>query len=106
MDIKRTAGSFAVLGAALFFCSGTPLAKILLAGLSRRLMAALSYLSELGRLLLRHLQKTGSPLEEKERVLHFCNGHATRLITFFKAIKSGSMPEHSDQSLSSEEYSF
>jgi hypothetical protein len=42
MDIKRTAGSFAVLGAALFFCSGTPLAKILLAGLSLRLMAALS----------------------------------------------------------------
>ena len=27
------------------------------------------------------------------------------MITFFKAIKSGSMPEHSDQSLSSEEYS-
>src|SRR5713226_4469240 len=105
MDIKGTAGSFAAVGAALFFGSGTPLtplAKILLAGVSRWLMAALSYLSELGRVLLWHLQKTCSPLEEKERVLHFCNGHATRLITFFKAIKSGSMSEHSDQSLSSE----
>jgi hypothetical protein len=30
MDIKRAAGSFAALGAALFFCGGTPLAKILL----------------------------------------------------------------------------
>jgi hypothetical protein len=50
MDIKRTAGFFAALGAALFFRSGTPLAKILLADVSRWLMAALSYLSELGRL--------------------------------------------------------
>lgn len=41
----------------------------------RWLMAALSYLSELGCLLLWRLQKTCSPLEEKERVLHFCNGH-------------------------------
>jgi hypothetical protein len=39
MDIKRTAGSFAALGAALFFCSGTPLAKTLLADVSRWLMA-------------------------------------------------------------------
>ena len=104
MDIKRTAGSFAARCGTVFG-SGTPLAKILLAGVSRWLMAALSDLSELGRLLLWHLQKTRSPLEEKERVLHFCNGHATRSITFLKAIKSGSMPEHSDQSLSSEEYS-
>ena len=88
MDIKRKAGSFATLGAALFFGSGTPLAKILLAGVGRCLMAAHSYLSELGRLLLWHLQKTCSPLEKKKCVLHFCNGHATRLITFFQAIKS------------------
>jgi DUF1016 N-terminal domain len=105
MDIKRTAGSFATLGAALFFGSGTPLAKILLAGVSRWLMAALSYLSELGRLLLWHLQKTCSPLEKKKCVLHFCDGHATRLITFFQVIKSGLMLKHSGQSLSSEEYS-
>jgi hypothetical protein len=52
MDIKRTAGSFVALGAALFFGSETPLAKILLAGVSPWLMAALSYLNELGRLLL------------------------------------------------------
>ena len=32
------------------------------------------------------------------------NGHVTRSISFFKAVKSGSMPEHNDQSLSSEEY--
>ena len=44
-------------------------------------------------------------LKEKKRVLHFCNGHATKSISFLKAVKSGSMPEHSDQSLSSEEYS-
>ncbi|HET9099278.1 MAG TPA: hypothetical protein VFN62_02725 [Acidobacteriaceae bacterium] len=34
MDIKRTAGSYAALGAALFFGSGTPPAKILLADVS------------------------------------------------------------------------
>jgi hypothetical protein len=43
-------------------------------------------------------------LKEKKRVFHFCNGHATRSITLLKAVKSSSMPEHSDQSLSSEEY--
>ncbi len=77
MDIKRTAGSFAALVATLFFGSGTLLAKILLVGVSRWLMAALCYLSELGPLLLWHLQKTCSSLEEKERVLHFCSGPAT-----------------------------
>jgi hypothetical protein len=58
MDIKSNGRSLRSSGcAALFFGSGTPLAKILLAGVSRWLMAALSYLSELGRLLLWHLQK-------------------------------------------------
>ena len=46
MDIKRDGRSLRSLGAALFFARGTPLAKKLLAGVSRWLMAALSYLSD------------------------------------------------------------
>jgi len=42
MDIKRTTGSFAALGATLFSGSGTPLAKKFLADVSPWLTAALA----------------------------------------------------------------
>jgi hypothetical protein len=47
---------------------------------------------------------TRTLVKREKCVLYFCNGHATRSIPFLKAVKSGSMSEHSDQSLSSEEY--
>jgi hypothetical protein len=42
---------------------------------------------------------------KREKVCNaLCNEDATRSIPFLKAVESGSMPEHSHQSLSSEEY--